>query len=136
MNKKSLRSVFRRHPILFAYLFGSQAKGRVAASSDVDIAAFLSPDLSPAERGDLRMSLASDLMGALKRDDLDLVILNGAPPFLAFQAIQPGVLLYSRDDLARTRFEARTLSLYFDRLHSFQKSADTMIRQVAHRGLR
>lgn len=131
-----LRSVFRRHPILFAYLFGSQAKGRVSISSDVDIAAFLSPDLSSAQQGDLRLSLASDLTSALKRDDLDLVILNSAPPFLAFQAIHPGVLLYSRDELARTRFEARTLSMYFDRLHSFQKSADAMIRRVAQRGLR
>lgn len=127
--------VLRRHPLLFAYLFGSQAKGRASSRSDVDIAAYFSPKISADRRSALRMSLASDLMGALRRDDLDLVILNEAPPFLAFHAIRPGKVIFSRDELARTRFEARTMSLYFDRLHYFQKSADTMIERVARKGL-
>lgn len=136
METARLTPVLRRHPLLFAYLFGSQAKGTTSSRSDVDIAAFYSPKISADKRNALRFSLASDLMGALHRDDLDLVVLNEAPPFLAFQAIHPGKVIFSRDELARTRFEARTLSLYFDRLHYFQKSADTMLKRVARKGLR
>lgn len=136
MNAQKLIPHLRRHPLLFAYLFGSQGKGNVHPHSDIDIAAFVSPKLSPARRNDLRLTLASDLMEGLGRNDLDLVILNDAPPFLAFQAIQPGVVLFSRDELARTRYEARTMSLYFDRLHYFKKSADAMIARVAKKGLR
>jgi len=75
-------------------------------------------------------------MDGLGRNDLDLVVLNDATPFLAFQAIQPGVVLFSRDELARTRYEARTMALYFDRLHYFKKSADAMIARVSKKGLR
>jgi predicted nucleotidyltransferase len=135
METVGLTPIFCRHPLLFAYLFGSQAKGRASSRSDVDIAAYFSPKISADRRSALRMSLASDLMGALRRDDLDLVLLNEAPPFLAFQAIRPGKVIFSRNELARTRFEARTMSLYFDRLYYFQKSADTMIRRVARQGL-
>ncbi|MBK8869756.1 MAG: nucleotidyltransferase domain-containing protein [Elusimicrobia bacterium] len=136
MDAQKLIPLLQRHHLLFAYLFGSQAKGTVTARSDVDIAAFFSPKLSPHRRDVLRLKLAADLMGGLGRNDLDLVVLNEAPPFLAFQAIQPGVVIFSRDELARTRFEARTMSLYFDRLHYFNKSADAMFARVAKTGLR
>lgn len=134
MNTKKLIPLLQKHPLLFAYLFGSHGKGNAGPRSDVDIAAFFSPKLSKVRRDALRLSLASDLMDGLGRNDLDLVVLNDATPFLAFQAIQPGVVLFSRDELARTRYEARTMSLYFDRLHYFNKSADAMIARVAKKG--
>jgi predicted nucleotidyltransferase len=136
MDYRKLTPILKRHPLLFAYLFGSQAKGGVTSRSDVDVAAYVSPNVSASRRSDVRLSLSSELMRVLRRDDLDLVILNEAPPFLAFQAIQPGVVLFSRDELARTRFETRTMSRYFDRLHYFKKSADAMISRVARKGLR
>ena len=136
MNTQKLIPLLQRHPLLFAYLFGSQGKGNIHPRSDIDIAAFFPPKFSKARRDDLRVRLASDIMDGLGRNDLDLVVLNDAPPFLAFQAIQPGVVLFSRDELARTRYEARTMSLYFDRLHYFKKSADAMIARVSKKGLR
>lgn len=135
MKIKRLAPCLKRSPLLFAYLFGSQAKGGTTPRSDVDIAAYFPPSLSKARQSELRLSLTSELMSVLKRDDLDLIVLNEAPPFLAFQAIQPGVVLFSRDELARTRFEARTMSLYFDRIHYFKKSADAMISRLARKGL-
>jgi hypothetical protein len=52
-------------------------------------------------------------MLALHRSDIDVVILNTAPPLLKQRAIA-GRVLYCRDELARVRFEVAARREYFD----------------------
>jgi predicted nucleotidyltransferase len=107
----SLQSVFASYPLIAAYLFGSQASGATSPLSDVDIAVVLGPDATSA--GAIQVTLISDLMLALHRSDIDVVILNTAPPLLKQRAIS-GRLLYCRDELARVRFEVAARHEYFD----------------------
>lgn len=90
MNFRRLAPVFQRHQLLFAYLFGSHAKGNAIPRSDVDIAAYFSSRLSLTRLSGLRLSLATSLTEALGRDDLDLVILNEAPPSWPFRPFNQG----------------------------------------------
>ena len=126
-----LRGVFRRRPVIFAYLFGSRARGRPRASSDVDLAVYLSRALSVRARESLRLRLLGEACAALGRDDVDLVILNDAGPLLAFRVIESGKPVFSKDELARVRFEARAMALYYDRLPASMRSADLMLERVA-----
>jgi len=133
---RSVRRVLKRRPVEFAYLFGSRARGRARASSDVDLAAFLSPRLTPRRRERERLLLLGELCSALRRDAVDLVILNDAPPLLAFRVTATGRTIYSRDELCRIRFEARAMAMYYDRLPADERSAELMLRRVSARGLR
>jgi predicted nucleotidyltransferase len=106
-----LRPLFASYPVIAAYLFGSQAAGGSTPLSDVDIAVLLEPD-TPSP-GTVQVALISDLMLALRRSDIDVVVLNSAPPLLKVRAIS-GPLLYCRDELARARFEVAARREYFD----------------------
>jgi predicted nucleotidyltransferase len=111
LDPASLRPLFASHPVIVAYLFGSQASGATTPLSDIDIAVLLEPD-TPSP-GRLQAELISDLMLVLRRSDIDVVVLNTAPPLLKARAIS-GRLLYCRDELARVRFEVAARREYFD----------------------
>ena len=109
---EALRGVFGRHPVVAAYLFGSQATGETTPLSDIDFAVILEPEV--ASPGLTQAMLISDLMLVLRRSDVDVVILNTAPPLVKERAISQGRLIYSGDDLARIRFEVAARREYLD----------------------
>lgn len=135
MDFDRLARVFRRHPVRFAYLFGSRVAGRARASSDTDLAAFLEPSLSATQRQRVRLRLLGELCSAVGMDRVDLVVLNDAGPILAFRVTASGRKIFSRDELARVRFEARTMARYYDWLPAASRSADRMFERTARRGI-
>lgn len=76
--------------ILAAYLFGSHAAGRPHRECDVDVAVLLSPSLDAAARFALRVRLASELPSRLGVRDVDVVVLNDAPPHFARRIVLDG----------------------------------------------
>jgi hypothetical protein len=108
----ALTPVFQRYPVIAAYLFGSQATGATTPLSDVDIAVLLAPDA--ASPGEVQIMLTSDLMGVLRRNDVDVVVLNRAPALLRHRVVSRGRLLFCRDPAARAAFETAVLREYLD----------------------
>ncbi len=97
--------------ILFAYLFGSLAQGKRSPLSDVDIAVFLKKTKkAPA----LKMEILGKLNELLKTDEIDLVILNTAPPPLRMRILQTKKLLVDKDPFLRHRYESLTMREYMD----------------------
>lgn len=93
--REILESHLCRHPpdgVVAVYLFGSRAAGRAHAGSDVDVGVLLRWDRFPTarERFEARLRLAADLGGALGRNDVDLVVLNEAPPTLGRRIVTEG----------------------------------------------
>jgi predicted nucleotidyltransferase len=88
--------------VLSAYLFGSQAEGRAHRDSDVDVGVLLEWGRYPtlAARFDARLRLLGDLGHALGRNDVDVVILNDAPPQLARAIVTRGIRVHCRDAAA------------------------------------
>ncbi|MGH7321877.1 MAG: type VII toxin-antitoxin system MntA family adenylyltransferase antitoxin [Candidatus Rokuibacteriota bacterium] len=78
--------------IVSAYLFGSHASGRPHRESDVDVGVLLDWEVyqSRPARFDARIRLASELSGRPGRSDVDVVILNDAPPLLARRIVMEG----------------------------------------------
>jgi len=77
-------SYLESHPkVILAYLFGSFAKSRIRTDSDVDLSVYLSEPYSDED--------VSSIWGALEdltRRDVDLIILNSAPPGIAWTSMQ------------------------------------------------
>ena len=81
------RSVSKRREIQAAYLFGSAASGRARPDSDLDVAVLLNRPILAIRSLDYRLKLMTDLGAVLRRTDVDVVILNDAPPLLAHRIL-------------------------------------------------
>lgn len=109
-----------RREIQAAYVFGSVATGRARRDSDVDVAVLLTRPLKAERALTYRLKLMNDLGSALGRSDVDLVMLNDAPPLLAHRVLSKGRLVFERSRSVRVRFQVRTASRYFDLLPMFE----------------
>jgi len=112
--ERRLRDYAAGKALVALYLFGSTAAGTDTRLSDVDVAVLLPEELPKTDYLEFRLELAAELSQLLRTDAVDLVILNDAPPLLRHRAIIQGKLIYSGDDIARVRFEVRTLQEYLD----------------------
>jgi len=92
--------------VVSAYLFGSFAEGREHRESDVDVGVLLDWSRWPTakERFDRRVDLISDLMAALGRNEVDVVILNDAPPLLGRKIVTVGRRVFTADPRADLDF--------------------------------
>jgi predicted nucleotidyltransferase len=79
-----------------AYLFGSHAEGRAHRESDVDVGVLLRWDRHPAssDRFDMRVRLGSDLIAVVHHNEVDVVILNDAPPLLGRKIVYDGIRVF------------------------------------------
>jgi predicted nucleotidyltransferase len=107
-----LRHVLEQEPrIAFALLFGSVARETSSPHSDMDIAVGLQQGVSLTTR-DIG-SLIADLERAAGRA-IDLVLLESAPPALAYRVFRDGVVLVERDHRALAERKARAILDYLD----------------------
>jgi predicted nucleotidyltransferase len=97
--------------IAYALLFGSGARGTSRPQSDIDVA--LEPrqgtHLSPHELGELASRLE-----AVAGKPVDLVLLNEAPPAVAYRVFRDGVVLVEHDRAAFVARKARAILEYLD----------------------
>jgi len=112
---EKLREYFvQRDEIRLVYIFGSIAKGCANKLSDIDIAVFISEDSTKDYPYGYRAQIITDLMKILKTNNVDLVVLNRASPFLRFQVLRYGKLIFCRSELERVKFQVRTFNEYND----------------------
>ncbi len=115
---KELRRFFEKHAdqVRFAYLFGSAARGNQTVLSDIDIAVYIAKET--ADAFDAKLSLHADLCRALKRNDVDVVILNTASNLILLdEVVRTGIILYDAEPGARAEFELRILHQAIDFKH-------------------
>jgi predicted nucleotidyltransferase len=112
---EELEKLFIEHGVVLAYLFGSQAEGTARPSSDIDIAVLLPPGTPREKCFDVRLNLTNALMDVFHKDDVDVVILNEAPPLLAHQVVKYGRIVYE-DSATRPAvdFVVHTAARYSD----------------------
>ena len=100
------------HPkVICAYLFGGLARREHRPLSDVDIAVYLSDS---ADAADVKLDILGNLIEILGTDEIDLVILNAAPPSLAMNVLRNKRVLADNDPTKRHRFESLAFRKYFD----------------------
>jgi predicted nucleotidyltransferase len=121
--------------IVAAYLFGSSAQGRANLRSDIDIAILLKQ--IPKQLGgatDRQLKLMDDFRGFADRE-VDVVILNTAPPVLKDQVLRHGRRLFERDRQARVEFEVRAGQEYADAIPVYDFFTQAMFTELREVGL-
>ena len=124
------RCVSRRREIQAAYVFGSTITGRTRPDSDVDVAVLLDRRVRPTGMLSYRLGLMADLGSALRRVDVDVVILNEASPLLAHRVLSQGHCVFERSASARVQFHVRTAARYSDLLPMFRTHLQYLKKSV------
>ncbi len=134
MHEKSLEALCRTLADLpgvrLAVLFGSTARGRETASSDLDVGVLLEED-----GGTTLWQVETALAAAVARP-LDLVDLRRAPPLLRCQVAREGRLLVERREGDWKQFKLRALRDWWDwaptarRLH--RRAIERLRRRLEH----
>src|SRR3990170_4512520 len=102
--------LFDDNNVIFAYLFGGLAEGKVTPLSDIDIAVFLKSAHDVAE---YKLGLFERLFGSLGTSEIDLLILNTAPISLTGRILQKKKILIDKDPPRRHIFESLSLRKCF-----------------------
>lgn len=107
-----VREYLNKHPkVVFAYLFGGIARGKVSPLCDVDIAIYT------VDRTDIvheKLEILGKLNELLRTDEVDLVVLNTAPLPLAARIIKNKIILADKMPITRHAFESLIIREYFD----------------------
>lgn len=114
LERRLVRALQARSEIQEAYLFGSRASGRAQAHSDIDVAARIDAGALRGPGYGYAAELTAHLMSALGSNDVDVVILNGAPPVLYHRVLRDGRRILSRDPRLTAAHEGYALSRYCD----------------------
>ncbi len=100
--------------VVLAYLFGSHARKRAWAQSDVDIGVLLAGHPDDDRCFEMRLEIIGGLMSLFHTNDVDVLILNQAPPALRYAVLRDGLLVFCRERQAMIEFYVRTVSEYLD----------------------
>lgn len=117
------RALAPRDEVLEAYLFGSRASRRAQAHSDIDVAVFVDKHALSHQGYGYAAQLTTHLMAALGSNEVDVVLLNRAPPLLYHRVLRDGRRIFSRDLRATTTREGYALSRYCDFVPQLAKMA-------------
>lgn len=119
-----------RAEVLFAYVFGSTARGDDRPDSDVDVAVFIDPRMVDSLPASYRSIILAGLISCLGRNDIDLVLLNVAPTVLSHRVLRDGRLLLSRNEAQRVEFAERVMRNYFDTAYLRRLWQESIARSV------
>ena len=116
--------------VLFAYLFGSKAKGNGNKRSDWDIAVYFKGATKKGEDWPA-FNLEALLSRAVKGEVQVMSLNNSLPPLLGFEIVKDGIILIDRDPDFRLDFENRTLRRHHDWQYFLRRQIESE-RQLAH----
>jgi hypothetical protein len=115
LNEQELKNYFaKQDDVEFALIFGSYTLGRINPLSDIDIAVYFRKDEDTLKLGDRQIDITCVVMRLCQINRVDVVVLNVANPFLRYQVIKYGRLIYVKDEKVFYKFKAQTLGIYQD----------------------
>lgn len=129
-NKKKLDRIFKKHKVLFAYLFGSQAKGKSGPMSDIDIAVFFDDTLDAGQRFDKKLQLMAALSDLFEKEEVEVLPLNDAYPLIAHRVLKHGKLIYCQDIKKEKEYADKAIGEYLDWQPSLQEQVGLLFRWI------
>jgi predicted nucleotidyltransferase len=131
--KELIEYFTNKDSVILAYLFGSTVRGDAGRLSDVDIGILLDEKLSKKDRFDLELKLMGEIAILIKKNKIDLIVLNEAPLLLAYNIIKSGIILKS-DETERVKFEIKILSMYMDERYYIKRHTEETLNRIAEVG--
>ena len=124
---EELKALFIKHGVVLAYLFGSQAEGKTTPLSDIDLAVLFRSNIPASQRFRAQIDLIGDCGHVFHRNDVDVIVLNEAPPLLAYNVVKFGRALYE---------DPKTRPLVDFVTYTLSRHADTIpFRRLQHQYL-
>lgn len=117
--------------VVAAYLFGSQARGQAGPLSDVDLAVWLDPALDRDRRWKRQLDLIGLGTSTLRTNEVQVIVLNDAPPLLAHRVLRDGIVLADSDPAQRVRFETEAIIRYLDTIPLREEMSRGLRRRLA-----
>jgi len=118
-----------RDEVSALYVFGSAEKNRKTRESDIDIAVIIDDSgLKKINFERFRKKYYEASPGFSVRL-VDIVILNTAPPFLKYQVLKTGRVLFDKRKKLSARFTERAITEYLD----YKPIEDICLNAVARR---
>lgn len=108
-NANQFQTLATQHKLRLIVLFGSAARGKMHAESDMDIGVFVEKKLTPSKR----MTLWSQLSRLFPRD-VDLSVINHIDPAVAFRIAKEGILLFEDEPGRWENWKSYALLQYWD----------------------
>lgn len=135
--KEEMPAILADQGVMLAYLYGSVADGSALSFSDVDIAIVLEPSfsLSAYKRMQLELNIAAELERRCDMREADVRSIDDAPLTVQGMVLSEGILLYSRDEEFRVRYEVYTRKLYFDFLPVVEMMRRAFFENIQKEGL-
>lgn len=135
LKEKELREYFvQQDDIELAILFGSTAKNRTTPMSDIDVGVYFKNEEDKLKLGERQIDITCAIMKLYGVNRVDVVILNLANPFLRFQVVKYGRLIYARDEKEFYKFKAASLGRYQD-IRPMYELYDRIAENRLRRGL-
>lgn len=119
----------RQLEVQAAYIFGSLARGRLRAGSDVDVAVLLAPLGDKLARFEKRLDLEIQMEQLLGRP-VQVVDLELAPPLLQHQIRKHGQLILEKDRAHRISQEVAARRLYLDMQPVYRCRTATVLKKL------
>lgn len=95
-----------------AILFGSVALGKTTSMSDIDIGVYFDIIKDKLNAGERQIDITCKIMSLYRINRVDVVVLNFANPFLRFQVVKTGRLIYAKDKKEFYKFKAISFGRY------------------------
>ncbi len=111
------------------YVFGSSANNRKTRESDIDIAVIIDESGLNKRNFEHFRKMYYEASPRFSVRPVDIVILNTAPPFLKYQVLKTGKVLFDKKKKLRARFTERAITEYLD----YKPIADICLNAVARR---
>ncbi len=103
--------------VLAVILFGSTVRGETTPLSDVDIAVVVE-DPTPEDEAEL---------GSLYSRRIDLVLFHRLPPYIQFQVLKEGKVLYLRDKEKFKEIKFRTIRNYLEHSRMYRRVREMLL---------
>ena len=129
-----VQTVSKDPDIVALYAFGSLAKDALKPLSDLDFAVLLYDRLDNKQRFRKHLDLIGLFNSHFQTDEIDLILLNEAPPRFSFYITGTGAVLFCRDRSVLVDFIEKTRKHYLD-FRYFREGFDKeFLRGIGYNG--
>lgn len=125
--KPMVRELAQKYHLLLVVLFGSQARGKTHAQSDIDIAFLSSPPMGLSGIAAMQFEFTQKLH--LK--NIELVDLRGASPLLLREVARQPELLYEKEPLEFAQFRIAAFKKYMEAKHLLNLRAASLEKFIS-----
>ena len=126
--------VSKDNDILALYAFGSLIENKLQPLSDLDFGIVLSTKLSRKENFDKHLDLIGIFNNVFRTDEIDLILMNDAPPRFTYHIIKTGKLLFMGNKGKLAEFQEFVIKHYLDFKYYRDEFDSAFLKGIGYNG--